>query len=188
MILNGSVAFLGLMLVVSGILKSMGILNDIQLYFGDVIYTFRSPNSITYNLLVNFIGGGAMLFHALKTWEFKRKKIYKQETTILDLNPASIEHNGLSKPAFWTGLITLVLCLWLAIRAFVMLSSFEGNIVRALPGFIISFLFFASYSFFPFLLVSKNLALHNEINKKNYDKAKEEERKLIRKERGSRRR
>ncbi len=74
------------------------------------------------------------------------------------------QEKGMNTAVIITGFISLLVSCWLLIYTIVLLSFFEGSVLEMLPLLIFVFLVYGTYTFFPALLVSKNLSLNNRVD------------------------
>ena len=176
-ILNIFVALQSILLILSGFTNLLGDSTEFKLEMGGMYLTIQNPDSLLYILLVNFIGGGCMLYHSLRTFSFRTQSTTPIQDTTLDMPEQVIKQKGLNRKTFVTGIVTLLLSLWLAIRFFILLAAFRGNIKQVWPLALVIYSFYLLYTVLLFLLVSRNMSLHLEIRRTNYERYKAEERK-----------
>jgi hypothetical protein len=168
-ILNYTVAFIGCLLLVSGLLKTFASFNQFKIQLDGVYLSIPSVNTMFYNIVVNFIGGLAMLQHAISTLNFNKRIFNKQSGSEIFDSELIISLKGISKLTFISGLIITVISFWHIVRSFILLSAFTNMISAVLPLFIFVLTLFIAYSILPLLLVFKNYTLNSKIDRLLYE-------------------
>jgi hypothetical protein len=157
-------ALFGTMLIISGVLKSVDMFSSISLSIGGAYLTIPNSMSIIYIVLINWIGGGCILFHSLTTLDFKNNSTDSKVKNELDSKQFNEKVRVLNTFETITGLGTILISIWLLLRTIVLLTSFEGEIIEMLPLFIMVFLLFGAYSVIPIIMAGKNISLSSKNN------------------------
>jgi hypothetical protein len=163
--LNFITAGYGILLVLSGLLKMLAGFTAFTLTIGGATLTINHPTSAFYIIMINFIGGGSMIYHAFGSLKYIHKPRDPITGTPLDHQP---DQSGaplpvFSKPLLISGFITIVLCLWLLIRSFVMLASFEDGVLQYWPLLICVLLFYLPHFIVPLIVVFRNIGINNKL-------------------------
>lgn len=160
-LLNFITIFFGILMLFAGILKYFDMFRSLELGLGNMYLKVPNSTSMIYNIFINFIGGGSMIYHSISTLNFKKNALVSQNYELT--NNIKPELKLMSKLSMITGLITLVVSLWLIIRTTVILTSFDGSLMQLLPLFILAFILYGSFSLIPIILAGQNVSLNNKI-------------------------
>jgi hypothetical protein len=135
--------------------------------FGFGQLTFTVPNSMLmfYIVVVNFIGGLSMTFHAIGTINFKKNKYLFPQPLDVDIQLSQTPIKNLSNFNVLTGFMTLIISFWHIKKTIGVLSAFERHITDYLILFIVVFLLYGLYAMIPLILAGKNISLALKIGK-----------------------
>jgi hypothetical protein len=159
--LNILTAIFGVLLVGGGLLKCFGLFETYTITFSDTYLKINNSTSVVYITVINFIGGIAMIYHALSTLNYKRHIITSPE--VLDSVDKIVEPEKLSRLNLIACFIILIVSFIAFIRTMILLSAFEQDTGSFIPLIIITVVMHGSFAGIPIWLAGKNLALNNEI-------------------------
>jgi hypothetical protein len=143
-LVNFLVIAFGILEVFSGIMKLITNSPSFKLSFGEAYLRFPCYNSIIYIILVNFIGGGLLIWY---TWYTKKDR--PEDTN-------SKKNNPINNLLAFSGIYIVAISLWEFVYAGVILASFDNQILTYLPMFIFCIIVFAPKSLLPIVLVYIN--------------------------------
>lgn len=162
-LLNILTIILGGMLIISGLLKYLDMFSSISFYAMGILIRIPNNMSFFYILIVNFIGGGAMCFHAASSYRFKKGVVDKFESDLSKDSQTAVPPSNLSKLSMTAAILSLIISLWLGIRTIVLLTGFEDADTAFVPFAVIVFIITAPFCIVPLLLVGKNLTLSSRL-------------------------
>lgn len=162
-VLNVLVIMIGSLLLLSGALKMMGMLTSFELHDGSIAISIPNSMSLFYIITVNLVGGGAMLHHAMASFQFKRNLIDKYEYQLENDPGNAMQPANLSKLSIASAVYSIIISLWLLVRTMVLLSGFDSPGFSFFPLGIMILLMFLPFSILPMLLIGKNLALSSKL-------------------------
>ncbi|MDB5257063.1 MAG: hypothetical protein JWM14_1758 [Chitinophagaceae bacterium] len=156
----------GIILLLSGILKCFGALDEVKFNFGGMSLNIYNPINTPYIILFNFLGGACLVFFASKTMRYK-KYLPVIKNTLDDEQKALHNTITLSGLTLFTGFYSALISLWILFRGLSMLSIFENNVLDYMPLVIFVLVYYIPFGIVPLIVVFINLSTHNEIKKRN---------------------
>tara|TARA_Y100000766_G_scaffold176300_1_gene151397 strand:- start:437 stop:985 length:549 start_codon:yes stop_codon:yes gene_type:complete len=164
-VLNFIVFGIGTIHILIGLLKLVNLIQSVELMVAGMTIKLNPMKGLFYIIVVNLIGGLAMIHHSLSTLEFNKKILEKKD----------VINKPLSKAVLYSGVIVLIISFWLVLENIILLSGFENRISQFWPLFVVCILLFLPFAIIPFILISKNFSLNSSINEKINNKRKAEQ-------------
>jgi hypothetical protein len=161
--LNVTTIGIGAFLICSGFKKLAGDSAGIELHVGDMLLSAPKNDSVFYAIVINLIGGLALCFHAISTYNFKKQIVDKFEEDLKVDSATAQQPANITKLAMTAGIISIILGIWFVIEIIVLMTGFE-SVSAGFYGFIIFLtLINVPFAIVPILLVGRNLALSSRL-------------------------
>ena len=164
-ILNYLTIIYGILLVVSGLLKLNGGLRHYEIHAGEKYIIVTTSTSITYIVLVNFIGGLSFLYLAIQTIKSKNFLAANESgSESVSEDKGMKSKRQYSKLVLPSALITLFTAAFLLIESFAYFGFFENGINGYGVIFIMAIAIYFPFSVIPGALAAKTISftLNNE--------------------------
>lgn len=149
-------------MVFCGIAKMLGHMDPLLLTWNHSFIILDTYSNIPYVVIVNLLGGISMIFHSIRTFNFKPSLISNSNEELVD-DKNKTSNRQLNRPETLSGSYIIILSLWFVLYLLWAISSFLGNVSNYLFLLIVVTLAYASIAIIPLTLVAKNLALNKKI-------------------------
>lgn len=165
-----------------GALTQFGVITDWTMNIDGTSIELPLDGGEIYVILIAIVGGLAMVIHSIATFNFKRKKITGDKSSMDDKEKASAELKGLTPPSAIvpiTGFLTVLTSAYLIVENFMIVGDVVKNVENYMGYLIESLVIVLPLTMTPIYLASRNLSLNNDLNEKEAKKAASEKRKAV---------